>query len=331
MNMELSYEQYRLMKKDLRRRFSVIGWILLIYYAIMNGSVFLVSFVQGIIGMIQSLTSGDVGGMGQALYASMESAWGYFLAAAIGLLILLLWKKPAYWKKEIWTKGKAMTPGSFLALLSLFLSGQLIYQIVMIVVELILNAFGLSVMAGMEAVSMDTSNFGMFLYGGVLAPITEELLFRGLIQRTMMPYGRRFAILVSAFTFGIFHGNLLQAPYAFLVGLVLGYVACEYSIAWAMVLHMINNLVLGDMIVRLTSGLNPMVASLVIWMILLASAVGAAIFLIRQWKEVRAYRRENPINKTCTSCFFSCPGILVLLVVMGMNMVLTLFVMITPL
>ena len=38
---------------------------------------------------------------------------------------------------------------------------------------------------------MDTDNFIMFLYAGILAPITEEILFRGVVQRTLLPWGRR--------------------------------------------------------------------------------------------------------------------------------------------
>lgn len=328
--MEMTYEQYCLIKKDLRHRFSVIGWILLAYYGIMNASVFVVSFFQSLIVMITSFASGNPKDMETAMAASLESAWGYFLAAAIGMIILLIWKKPRFWKREIWARGAVMTPASFAALLCLFLSGQLIYQLVMIVTELVLNSVGLSVVAGMEAVAMDTSDFGMFLYGGILAPITEEILFRGLVQRTLMPYGKRFAILCSAFTFGIFHGNLLQTPYAFLVGLVLGYVASEYSIGWAMVLHMLNNMVLGDTLPRLTSGLDAMAASAVIWMILLISAIGALVVLIVKRKEIRGFRGENPLNGTCVRCFFSCAGTVILTVVMVLNMILSIFFMVTP-
>lgn len=329
--MELTYEQYRLMKKDLRRRFSVVGWILLLYYGIMNVSVMFSMYAEMILSMISALSSGNMDTFMNVAGSAAESAWGYFLAAAIGLLILLIWKKPAFWKNEIWAKGKPMKPGSFVAVLGLFFGGQLVYQIIMMIVEMTLNGFGLSVLSGMEAVSMDTSNFSMFLYGGILAPITEELLFRGLVQRTLMPYGKRFAVLCSAFTFGIFHGNLLQAPYAFLVGLVLGYVACEYSIGWAMVLHMMNNLVLGDTLVRLTSGMSEIQSALVFWAILLASGLTAIVTLIVKRKEIRAYRQENPINRTCIRCFFSCAGSVLLMVVMGLSMVTSLFVMITPL
>lgn len=328
--MELTLEEYRLYQKNLRRQFSVVGWVLLGYYGIMNASSVVCVFFEMISGMLLAMSRGDLAGVMDSAQKAAGSAWGYFLAAAIGLVILLLWKKPAYWKNEIWAKGRPMTAGSFFSLLCIFFSGQLVYQFVMTVVEIILNGFGLSAIAGMEAVSMDTGNFSMFLYGGILAPITEEILFRGLVQRTLLPWGKRFAILCSAFVFGIFHGNLFQAPYAFLVGLVLGYVACEYSIAWAMVLHMMNNLVLGDMLVRLTSGMSDMGASLVMWAILLSAALIAIVVLIVRRKEIGTFSRENPIHGVYTKCFFTSPGTIVLMAVMGISMIATLFVMIIP-
>ena len=328
--MEMTYEQLKLMKKDLRRKFSVTGWTLLIYYGIMNICVFFAAFFEILSSMFEALGRNDYQGASDAINASLENAWGYFLAAFIGLMILFIWKKKDFWKDEIWAKGKPMTLGGFMGLLCIFLSGQLVYQVVMIFVELLLNGVGLSVMQGMEAVSMDSSSFSMFLYGGILAPITEELLFRGLIQRSLRPFGRRFAILASAFVFGIFHGNLLQAPYAFLVGLVLGYTASEYSIAWAMLLHMINNLVLGDLIPRLTSSMPMEVTSLIIWAVLLVAAIGAAITLIVKRKEIRRFGEQSPINRTFAGCFFSSPGIIVLMAVMGVNMLTSIAFMIAP-
>ncbi len=329
--MEMSYEEMKQMKRQLRKKLSVAGWVLLVYYLIMNVAVSLWMVAEMFGAILSSLARGDFAGIGDAALAAADSGWGYFLAAAVGFVILLLWKKPSYWKNEIWAKGKPMNVGSFFALLAIFLGGQLVYQVVMIVVELILNAFGLSVLLGMEAVSMDTNSFSMFLYGGILAPITEEILFRGLIQRSLMPYGKRFAILCSAFTFGIFHGNLLQAPYAFLVGLVLGYVASEYSIAWAMLLHMINNLVLGDMLTRLTSFLPETAAALIFWMILLVSGIGGLAVMLQRSREIRTYRQNDPINRTCVKCFFSSAGTIVLMVVMGLNMIFSIFMMVTPL
>ena len=324
--MQMNSEHWQ--KKMLRRSFSSTGWILLVYYGIMNVSVFLAVFAEMIVGMVERIAEGNMDDIMALTEQAAENAWGYFLAVAIGLVILLCWKKLRFWKEEIWAKGKPMTVGSFFAILSIFLSGQMVYQIMVVVTELVLNLFGLSIAEGLESMAVDSSNFSMFLYSGILAPISEEILFRGLIQKRLMPYGKKFAILCSAFTFGIFHGSLLQSPYAFLVGLVLGYVAAEYSIGWAMVLHMINNLVIADMLNRLTMGMSEMASSLLIWLVIFAFTVAAVVVAIVKRREIGAYLHREKLNGLYVKCFFSCPGMVILMILMGLSMILTGFLMI---
>jgi len=328
--MELTWEQWKAMKKDLRRHLGVTGWTLVVYYIILNVSVFFWLFAEMLMKSVQHILSGDFVAIEQALYDASESAWGYFLGAAIGLLILLIWKKPRFWREEIWARGKPMKAGSFFGILCVFLGGQLLSQLMLVGVEMLLNLFGLTITKGVEALSFDSDNFGMFLYAGLLAPVTEEILFRGLIQRSLMPFGKRFAIFCSAFTFGLFHGNLIQTPYAFAVGLVLGYVAAEYSIAWAMLLHMINNLLIADSLNRLTSGMPEETAAIVIWGILLFFGVAAMVVLIRKRKDIRLWREQGIINRTYLGCFFSSAGMIVFMILMAVMMVTSLFVMITP-
>ncbi len=60
---------------------------------------------------------------------------------------------------------------------------------------------------------------------GIAAPIFEELLFRGLIfgeLRKIMTV--RLAIVVQAALFGAFHLNVVQGTYAFIIGLLLGFI-----------------------------------------------------------------------------------------------------------
>lgn len=41
----------------------------------------------------------------------------------------------------------------------------------------------------------------------------------------LKPYGSGVAVFVSAFCFGIFHGNFQQFFYAFILGILLGYIS----------------------------------------------------------------------------------------------------------
>lgn len=77
----------------------------------------------------------------------------------------------------------------------------------------------------------------------VLAPIAEELIFRELMTRQlrqMFPFW--LANIIQALAFGVYHMNIVQGVYAFMLGLLLGYVAYRMRSVWASImLHGIVN------------------------------------------------------------------------------------------
>lgn len=76
------------------------------------------------------------------------------------------------------------------------------------------------------------------LLGCVIAPLAEEVLFRGLLLDRLRLLGDLFAMIASALCFGLFHGNVNQFFYAFGVGMVLAYVALITRCLWqSMLLH----------------------------------------------------------------------------------------------
>lgn len=78
----------------------------------------------------------------------------------------------------------------------------------------------------------------------VLAPIAEELIYRGIVLRCAAKVSGRFAIFFSAFIFGIMHGNPYQFVLGFLIGIPLAMVTLKTgSIIPAIICHMANNLV----------------------------------------------------------------------------------------
>ena len=77
----------------------------------------------------------------------------------------------------------------------------------------------------------------------VLAPILEEVLFRGAIQGYLMrKYNPTVGIVVAALVFGLIHMNPIQIFYAFCLGLVFGwmyYRTC--SLMPVIIGHVLNN------------------------------------------------------------------------------------------
>lgn len=81
----------------------------------------------------------------------------------------------------------------------------------------------------------------------LIAPATEEILFRGIAfgrWRRVMPVW--LAVLVSSLAFSLFHGNWVQSTYTFLPGLVCGLALAKTgSLRLAIALHAIYNFVGG--------------------------------------------------------------------------------------
>ena len=78
----------------------------------------------------------------------------------------------------------------------------------------------------------------------IMAPLVEELLFRGAIQGHLLrkwkhPAG---AIVLSSLIFGLVHGNWVQAPFAFVTGLALGWMYYRTgSLLPGILMHFVNN------------------------------------------------------------------------------------------
>ena len=254
----------KLIRKFLRRQFSPLSWSLVAYYLIMNIMVILTMAAESARLALSHFLGGNFDMDPETLMEQVSgNAWGYQAAVAVGLVILLAWKGWDFFREEVFAKTRRMNIKTFLCLACVFLGCQVAASVYSALLEAVLNLMGLSALAALEAATVTADTFSMFLYASIVAPIAEELIFRGFLQRSLMPYGKKFAIFASALLFGLFHGNLIQTPYAFLVGLVLGYTAAEYSIWWAVVLHMVNNFLLADLLPRLLSWL-PVIAQNVI-------------------------------------------------------------------
>lgn len=85
-----------------------------------------------------------------------------------------------------------------------------------------------------------------FLIVVIAAPIMEELLFRKFIIDRTARFGEGVAIVLSGLMFGLFHGNLNQFAYAFLIGVLFGFIYIKTRrIIYTIILHMIINFLGG--------------------------------------------------------------------------------------
>lgn len=107
----------------------------------------------------------------------------------------------------------------------------------------ILYEWGLPVPEFPQFLEPTGTSLGMNIFVlAVLPALLEEMVFRGFVLRTLRPYGDLFAVLVSAFLFGLMHGNIEQVPFALIVGIVLGWLYVATDNIWVPILiHFTNN------------------------------------------------------------------------------------------
>lgn len=70
---------------------------------------------------------------------------------------------------------------------------------------------------------------GIILYG-IVSPVAEEIVFRGIVyNRLRRQYTRGIAIVGSALIFGVYHGNIVQALYGFVLGILIAVLYEKYA------------------------------------------------------------------------------------------------------
>ncbi|MBQ6293207.1 MAG: CPBP family intramembrane metalloprotease [Lachnospiraceae bacterium] len=113
---------------------------------------------------------------------------------------------------------------------------------------------------------------------GVIIPIVEELIFRGLAYRRMRWYIKPVpAMILSALYFGAVHGNWLQGIYAFIMGMLLAFAYERFhSILAPTLIHIGANTV--SVIISETELLNFVYEDDTAFLI--ATVIAAAVFVI---------------------------------------------------
>lgn len=182
----------------------------------------------------------------------------------------------------------------------------------------------------------------------IMAPIAEEYLCRKLIIDRTVKYGEWVAIFSSAMIFGLFHRNLFQFFYAFLLGLVFGYIYVKTGkVIYTMVLHMIVNFfggvvslfmlnLVGDSVLNnftMEEFIHMTKEQMMGWMImgvygifiLLLAITGIILFLVHR-KKIVLLEGEYPIpKKERFKIIFLNPGMLILVVISVIASILFLF------
>lgn len=88
-----------------------------------------------------------------------------------------------------------------------------------------------------------TALISLLILVGILGPIAEELLFRGIFYQSLRQrWGVWLAAVVSALLFAVMHGDWVVGAVAFVLGLVLAWIFEVSGSLWpAIIIHILNN------------------------------------------------------------------------------------------
>lgn len=184
-------------------------------------------------------------GAGASLnYETLSSLNEYSVTVISEILVFIWLVKKAKIRNINFLHKKEKLGNSIWKYITFLFTAQLLGTICYMLIQLISLPFGIS-WGGSGLGFPTTSFFDSIIYAlfvCIAAPVGEELLFRGAILKSLSTYGSKFAIIISAVLFGMVHGNFEQIPFAFLAGLIFGYVAVKTdSLYYAIILHIFNN------------------------------------------------------------------------------------------
>lgn len=149
----------------------------------------------------------------------------------------------------------------------------------------LLNLLGLTAAESYQRVA-EAQFGGLLILGvlcyGIVTPLAEELLFRGILYNALKRFvDIRLAWVLSAFLFGAYHGNTVQGVYGFIMGLLFAY-GYDYfgSFKVSVLLHMLVNT-----LAYLISGFGEAGSLPINWILTLVALVfgiGAVLYLKKQ-------------------------------------------------
>lgn len=161
----------------------------------------------------------------------------------------------------------------------------------------------------------------------VAPALLEEFVFRGAILGGLLKYGKGFAIFTSALLFGLMHGNLVQIPFAFMAGLIIGFVVVETGSFWSGVLiHFINNL-MSIGLDYLKNYLGEAVANGVyMFLLVILIAIGLVGFFAYTIKNKNAFTFEKTEHFSATSerikWFISSGAMVIYIIIIALQVII---------
>jgi len=291
---------------DARRQFSRIGLMFLI------GTVLIYGVQFGASGIANAINPDLLSSTSYALLIVMIPMY----VIAMPVMALLIKRIPA-----VTLPKKHMTFGQWLIAFLMCYGAMYVSNYTGLVLTQLISILKGSPVTNTMLEVATSSNLWVNLFIMVLcAPVAEELIFRKLLIDRLVQYGEGVAVLFSGLMFGLFHGNLNQFVYAFVLGLCFGFIYVKTgNIRYTIGLHMLVNFLgsvlgvailkwLGDdflsvasdsagMMSYMTGNFGKLIVYFIYIFLLLGVAIAGIILFIVNLKKIRFQPGMNTIPK----------------------------------
>lgn len=252
-----------------------------------------------VINIIQTIYFAAINSINPSL---LEQPWVNYLAIAISFYFIgfpifyaMVKKLPDGEKKE----SKSLSLGK---MISLFVISYAMVYIINYITTLFIMLIG--VLKGSEVTNPLVNVVGAstwiwsLIFVGILSPIVEEMLFRGVMLNKIRVYGDKVAIITTAIMFGLFHANFSQFFYAVVLGMIFAYVTLKTgTIKYSIILHIAVN-ILGSVIMPaiVADGTNMIKIGVASIVLIVISIIGV-ILLIKNKKNIYLSDGEVKLEK----------------------------------
>lgn len=277
-----------------------------------------IQFFFGLILLIPSFYEAYLkSGIFESCYIALNSILSVGLPFAIGGLYLQQKTGTEIYKFE---KPEKMSL-SFLAIPFGFFA-CLIANYVTSVIITVTSTFGVNLTSpDMETPSGIADRIAYVIAIAVVPPLVEELGMRGTIMQPLRKFGDSFAIVVSSVVFAILHGNLIQAPFAFIAGLAIGYAVCLTKSLWTgVMIHFANNLysVFSSFLIEDVPDVETQnkIYLVTLMILLVISVIGSAGFMLIKGKQKLGRPQTALTASKKASVFFLNPAMILAIIIM---------------
>lgn len=266
-------------RRNLKRSYRTGGWLMIFQFVLSYGLGFLViQLILWLMGMLNP----DADGASISEYirgSSMLVSVNMLVYVVCNVGIAMLGMK---WAGIKYTSLVRTNDFGFGRAVQYCMIGILLWTISLYIItgmSDVFSKYGIDIVPDMSGVGNTFLGKTVELvYACMIAPITEELFFRGVLLRTLAKSNQRFAVFASALFFGLVHGNLQQFVLAVLIGIFLAHITLKHgSIIPSIIVHIFVNSV-SSIIGELAE--IDLVVSVICYLVLLAAALLGMILLL---------------------------------------------------